>query len=95
MNGEADLVRWFLVDGRDLSRAADEHGGSDIGSGLSCLVGEVGAFRLSGVGGGEVEGVGVAAAAEGDVGPFPVGVPVMTVKVRSVVMPWALWAVSA
>ena len=73
MTGEADLSRWFLVDGCDLSLAADEHGGSDIGSGLPDLVGEVGAILITRLGRGEVEGVGVAASAEGDVGPLSVG----------------------
>jgi len=72
MSGETNFLRWFPVDGCDLCLAAGDHCGSEMSSGLSCLVGEVAAFLVAGVGRSEVEGVGVATSAEGDVGPLPV-----------------------
>lgn len=70
MNAYANRVCRFLVNGCGLSLAADEHDGSEVGSGLPCSVGEVSAFVAGGLGGCEVDGVGVAASAEGDVGPL-------------------------
>ena len=62
-----------MVDGGGRCRAAVERRNEGFDGVALSPVGEVGALFVVGFGGGEVEGVGFAAAAQSDVGPFPVG----------------------
>jgi len=67
--------RLGMVDSGGPGSSAVEGGGEPIESTVATLVGEVGALFILVSGVGEVEGVGLPAAAHRHVGPFPVGVP--------------------